>query len=83
MVIASRTVRAEASAAADETIYNHPGSEWFVVKAALIVFMMGLLVGMCLMYKMRVLTAKKVLKMRTIRSQSTKEQMLARQVFMA
>ena len=61
MVMASQMVRVEASAAG-ETIDNHPGSEWFVLKAALMVFKLGVLGGMYLMYKIKALTAKKELR---------------------
>ena len=84
MAMASQMVRAEASAAASETIDNHPGFEWFVLKAALILFMMGVLTGMYPMFKVKALTAKKELTMTTVRSQTTEKMVgTARQVFIA
>ena len=45
--------------------------------------MVGVLTGMYLMFKAKALTAKKELTMKTVGSQTTEEQMLARQVFIA
>ena len=92
MVMASQVLKAEATAVAvydaSGTTDDHPGSEWFVLKAALILFMVGVLTGMCLMTKLKALTAKveptRMPLLTTVGSQTT-EQMPATpgQVFIA
>ncbi len=51
MAMAWQMVKAGASAAEDQTIVHHPGSEWFDLKAAVVVFMLGSMAGTYLMHE--------------------------------
>ena len=62
MVMASQVLKAEATAEAvcdaSGAKDDHPGSEWFVLRAAMVLFMVGLLAGMFLMKKLQALTTR-------------------------
>ncbi len=48
MVMTSQMVEVGARAAENQTIDHHPAPEWFVLTAAVVVFMLGLMAGMLL-----------------------------------
>ena len=66
-------VKVGASTAEDQTIDHHPGSKWVFLKAALVVFMLGFMAGMYLMYKTMATGRKKEARRRTIGLQPEEE----------